>query len=197
MRTPFCVILWGLLIYFGLFVLRSAPPRTGSPGPFGPGTPEESEKSPERVPRAGPQKCRKSAPRSLKRVRKESESQVLDSGRTLLRLRDALFRHFWGPAPGYSFRTLFRLFRDSGPEGPRRPCVGRGRSQYLSPIFFLSGFVQKRPVCGPDVHKIVLSIKSRSPPLLICTVFPHFGPFSGGGQNQILRTRILWTPRLF
>ena len=47
---------------------------------------------------------------------------------------------------------------------------------------------QKRP----DVHKIVLSIKSRSPPppgksvnfedfILICTVFPHFGPFLGGG----------------
>ena len=41
----------------------------------------------------------------------------------------------------------------------------------------------------PDVHKIVLSIKLRSPPgksvnfedsLLICTVFPHFGPFFGG-----------------
>ena len=44
---------------------------------------------------------------------------------------------------------------------------------------------QKRP----DVHKIVLSIKLRSPPPrksvnfedLVCTVFPHFGPFPGGG----------------
>ena len=66
---------------------------------------------------------------------------------------------------------------------------------------------QKRPA----VHKIVLSIKiAFSPPppgkvvsfkdsLLICTVFPHFGPFCGwgGGDNQILRTIILWTPRLF
>ena len=33
----------------------------------------------------------------------------------------ALFGHFWGPAPGYSFRTLFGLFRGSGPEGPGRP----------------------------------------------------------------------------
>ena len=42
----------------------------------------------------------------------------------------------------------------------------------------------------PDVHNIVLSIKLRFPPresvtfegfILICTVFPHFGPFSGGG----------------
>ena len=51
-------------------------------------------------------------------------------------------------------------------------------------------FSQKRP----DVCKIVLSIKLRFPPtpppagksvnfedfLLICTVFPHFGPFWGG-----------------
>ena len=46
---------------------------------------------------------------------------------------------------------------------------------------------QKRP----DVHKIVLSIKSRFPPpgksvnfedfILICTVFPYFGRFSGRG----------------
>ena len=50
----------------------------------------------------------------------------------------------------------------------------------------LKNMMQKRP----DVHKIVLSTKSRSPPpgksvkfedlLLICTVFPHFGGFSGG-----------------
>ena len=33
--------------------------------------------------------------------------------------------------------------------------------------------------------------------LLLCTVFPPFGPFSGGGGNQILRTRFLWTPRHF
>ena len=127
--------------------LNPAPPRTGSP--FGPGTPEESEKSPETVPRAGPQKCRKSAPRSLKRVRKESESQDLDSFRTLLRLRGALFRHFWGPAPGYSFRTLFGLFRDSGPEG--RPCVGQGQSQLWlsqSGASHQSKDSQKTPVTG-------------------------------------------------
>ena len=51
---------------------------------------------------------------------------------------------------------------------------------------------QKRP----DVHKIVLSIKSRFPPppprksvnfedfILICTVLPHFGPLSGGGGGR-------------
>ena len=104
-------------------------PTQGLPGPSGP----EPRKSPKRVrkeyPGAGPQKCPKSAPRSLERVRKESESQILDSFRTLSRLRGALFGHFWGPAPGYSFRTLFGLFRGSGPEGSGRPCVGRGRSQ--------------------------------------------------------------------
>ena len=71
----------------------------------------------------------KSAQRVLLGVSKESESQVLDSFRTLSRLRGALFGHFQGPAPGYSFRTLLGLFRGSGPEGPGRPCVGRGRSQ--------------------------------------------------------------------
>ena len=50
-------------------------------------------------PEVGPQKCRKSAPRLL------------------------------GPCPGCSFRTLVRLFWGSGPGGPGRPCVGRGRSQ--------------------------------------------------------------------
>ena len=97
-----------------------------------PGTPEESEKSPERVPRGrAPKMPKECAPdsRSLKRVRKESESQVCDSFETLFRLRGALFGHFWGPAPGYSFWTLFGLFRGSRPEGPGRPCVGRGRSQ--------------------------------------------------------------------
>ena len=52
------------------------------------------------------------------------------------------------------------------------------------------GLIQKRP----DVHKIVLSIKLPSPPpqkkchfegfLLICTVFPDFGPFQGGGLTK-------------
>ena len=50
--------------------------------------------------------------------------------------------------------------------------------------------IQKRP----DVHKIVLSIKSHSPPgksvnfedsPLICTVFPHFGHFWGGGGGGV------------
>ena len=52
--------------------LRSAPPHTGTPGPFGPGTPEESEKSPKRVPRGRapkvPKECSPESQKSPKRV---------------------------------------------------------------------------------------------------------------------------------
>ena len=95
--------------------------------------PGESEKSPERVPRARAPKVPKERARSLTRVRKESKSQVLDFFRTLLRLWGALFRDCWGSDPGCSFRTLFGLFRFFGPEGPGRPCVGRGQSQHQKP----------------------------------------------------------------
>ena len=86
-----------------LLGLQLALPHTGSPGLFGPRNPGRVQKE---YPRAGPQKSRKSAPQSFKRVRKESKSQVLDSFRTLLRLRGALFRDFWGP-------LFFGLFRGS------------------------------------------------------------------------------------
>ena len=66
-----------------------------SPGRFGPGTPEESEKT--------------------------LFGLFETLGRTLSRLL--------GSCLGYSFQTLFGLFRRSGPEGPGRPCVGRGRLQ--------------------------------------------------------------------
>ena len=94
--------------------LGSVPPRTASPGPFGPGTPEKSRKSP---PSGPPRRPERERPQSLKRVRKESE-------RTLL----GLFSDFgtWGgPAPGDSFGTLLGLLRGCG----GRPCAGRGRSQ--------------------------------------------------------------------
>ena len=97
--------------------LGSAPPGTGSPGPFGPGTPEESEKTPERVPRAGPQSPRPG-------VSKESESQVLDSFRTLFGLRGALFGDSGGAVRG----TLSGLSSDSsrvpGPKGSGDPVPG-------------------------------------------------------------------------
>ena len=37
-----------------------------------------------------------------------------------------------GRWPGYSFRTLFGLFWGSGSQELRRPCVGRGQSQFQS-----------------------------------------------------------------
>ena len=74
--------------------------------------PEESEKSLERVPR-------QRAPK----VPKECAPEC--SFRTLLRLRGALFGHFWGPSPGYSFWTLFGLFRGlPGSKGPGDPVWG-------------------------------------------------------------------------
>ena len=84
---------------YEVVALRSPRSTQGLLG-FRHGTLEESENSPERVPWAGPQKSRKSALWSLKRVRNESESQVLDSFRTLLRLRGALFWDSGGPASG-------------------------------------------------------------------------------------------------
>ena len=95
------------LAFYNAHSFAIGPPDTGSPGPFGPGTREESEKSPERVPGAGPQ--------SAQRVRFETPVRTLWA--------------LLGPWPGCSFRTLFGLFWGSGPEGPGRPCVGRGRSQ--------------------------------------------------------------------
>ena len=63
---------------------------------------------------------------------------------------------------------------------------------------------QKRP----DVHNIVLSIKLRFPPTQkkyqfrglstdLYSFSSFWALFGEGGSNQILRTRILWTPRLF
>ena len=65
--------------FFGIGDLGLAPPRRVSQAPRARKESEKSpEKSPERVPRAGRSESRKSAPRSLKRFRKESES--LSSG---------------------------------------------------------------------------------------------------------------------
>ena len=99
-------------------------PTQGLPGPSG----LEPLKSPKRVrkeyPGAGPQKCPKSAPRSLERVRKESKSQILDSFRTLSRLG----AHSLGTFGALPRGTLSGLFSDSsgvpGPKGPRDPVWG-------------------------------------------------------------------------
>ena len=97
--------------------MRSAPPHTGSPGPFGPGTPEESEKSPERAPRGRapkvPKECAPESRKSPQRVRKSDFRLFSDSFETPGRTLWALL----GRCAGYSFRTLFGLFL--GPRNPR------------------------------------------------------------------------------
>ena len=88
--------------------LRSAPPHTGSPGPFGPGTPGESEKSPERVARCRtpkvPKECAPESQKSPKRVRKSRFRLFSDSFETLGRTLWALL----GPCPGLLFPDSFR-----------------------------------------------------------------------------------------
>ena len=107
----------------------------GSPGPFGP---ENAGRVRKEYPRAGPQKSRKSAPRSPNRVRKESKTWLLDSFRTLLGLQGALFRDFWGPAR----RTLFGLFRDSRAQRARETLCGAGP---IAKIHIQTPLHQERP----------------------------------------------------
>ena len=76
---------------------------------------KESRKS---SPEAGPPKSRKSAPQSLKRVQNLTFGLFWDSG-----------AHSFGTLGVLPRGTLSGLFSDSsGPEGPGRPCAGRGRS---------------------------------------------------------------------
>ena len=97
-----------------------------------PRTPEESEKSPERVPRARPQKCRKSAPWSLK---KKSPKRVGKSGFRLFSDAFETPRHalsaLW-PCPGV-------LFSDSsavpGPKGMGDPVWGGADRKACPPSY--------------------------------------------------------------
>ena len=87
---------------------------------------------------------------------------------------------------------VHKIPRFSGGEGYFGFSAGGGECRfYVSGRRDFSDLSQKHP----DVHKIVLSIKVRSPPppgrsvnfedsVLICTVFPHFGPFRGGGGGK-------------
>ena len=99
-----------------------------------PKTPYLRARNPGRVrkeyPGAGPQKRRKSARRSLKRVRKESESQVLVSFSDSFETPG----HFWGPVPGYSFRTLISVSSGvPGPKGPGDPAWGGADRKHGDP----------------------------------------------------------------
>ena len=118
-----------------------ARPTQGLPGPAGPRTPEESEKSPERVPRDRapkvPKECAPESQKSPKRVQKSSFETLCGlfwaPGRTL--------SDFWGPVLGYSFGTLFGLLRGSRARRARRPSVGRGQLQIMYAI------ISARMVC--------------------------------------------------
>ena len=88
------------------------------------------KESVERVPGAGPQKCRKSAPRSLKRVRKSGFTLFSDSFETPGRTLSALL----GPCTGVLFSNSSGI---PGPKGPGDPVWGgadrncRVRNYYL------------------------------------------------------------------
>ena len=100
------------------------PTQGGSPEPFGPGTPEESEKSPERV--QGP----KSAQGVRPGVSKESEKSLQPDFRTLFGLFsfETPGRTLWALLVPCPRGTLSGLFSDSsgvlGPKGPGDPVWG-------------------------------------------------------------------------
>ena len=92
-----------------------------------------------------PGRVRKESGKST-RGRTQSKARLSDSFRTLLRLRGALFRHFWDPAPG----ALSGLFSDSsgvpGPKGPGDP-VWAGLS-IRNEIFNRQWFSHSGPLSG-------------------------------------------------
>ena len=95
--------------------LRSALPHTGSPNP-GRVRKESGKSTPGRAPKV-PKECALESQKSGVRL-------FSDSFQTLLRLRGAVFGHFWGPALEYSFRTLFGLFQGSAPHRARETLCG-------------------------------------------------------------------------
>ena len=103
----------------------------------GKSTPEQGPKSAERVRRRVSEESEKSP--------KESESQVLDSFRTLLRLRGALFHHFWGPAPG----ALSGLFSGFRARSARETLCRAGPTANLRCASERGGTCQGDPSCPP------------------------------------------------
>ena len=98
-------------------------------GLSGPGTPEESKKSPERVPwgRAPkvPKECTPESQKSPKRAQKSGFRLFSDSFETPGRTLSGLL----GRCPGYSFRTLFGLFWGSRARRAPQTVCGRGQLQ--------------------------------------------------------------------
>ena len=94
----------------------------------------------------GPPKSRKSAPRSLKRVRKESKTRLSDSFRTLLRLRAHSFGTLgvlWDSfrtLPGFQARRAREALCGAGPILKRRP-IKRSMNIWMPPQMFRTTFL--------------------------------------------------------
>ena len=97
-----------------------------APGPFGPGTPKESERVSRGLWPQGPKECAPESEKSLKRVRTCVFGLFSDSGAHSL----GTLGLPGASGPGTPFRTLFGLFWGSGPEGPGSPlCQAGGGSK--------------------------------------------------------------------
>ena len=114
--------------------LRSAPPHTGSPGPFGPGTPEEPEKSPERVPRG--------------RAPKVSKECAPESQEGQKRVSVTLWAHSFGTSGALARGALSGLFSGSsrvpGPKGAGDP----GPIATLEPPEHPNNLSDSKVTCG-------------------------------------------------
>ena len=98
-------------------------------GPFGPGTPKESEKSPQGCPAPG-------GPRVPKECATESEKNPKTQLRTLFGLFPDSVAHSLGtlgpPGAGHPCGLFSDSFEVPGPKGPRDLCAWPGHSQLLS-----------------------------------------------------------------
>ena len=118
-----------------LLTRASRPFRARDLGTFRPGTevsPKESEKSPKGCPgppAAGEPEAPKSAPRSPKRVQKESEAAFFDSFRTPGRTLAGLWGSLGPEGPGHPFGLFSDSFGVLGPKGPGDLCARPGVSQ--------------------------------------------------------------------
>ena len=118
-----CGYLQSMLLCWQQCCDRPRPPHRGLAGPSGP----EPRKSPKRVPQGrAPKVPKECAPESQKSPKKSPKVQVLDSFRTLSRLRGALFGHFWGPFPGVLFPDSFRTLPGFRARRARESLCGAG-----------------------------------------------------------------------
>ena len=178
-------------------------PTQGLPGPSGPKRPWKSRKRVRKEhPGAGPQKCRKSAPRSLKRVRKESETQNFQ---TLFGLFWDSGGHCFGTFVALPRGTLSGLFSDSGvssgPKGPADPVWGgadhlqkcvpilvrghrkKGTEKRPKSLAF-KGFLRANPLCPPNPFSKLLNMATFLWFIYVCGAFPPSSFMTEPGKGQ-------------